>query len=115
VANHAGTWVGVIQTTERGASVFLENLPNGTKRKLCEAADVDYLASGAKRCGFTKIKSRNERKRKISSLMALLIRDLRKKQKKKKLVDNADDFVYKGANHMNALGTTRCVCVCVCV
>lgn len=45
VANHAGTLLGVIRTTEQGEGVFIENITNKTEKKLCEATDVDYMAS----------------------------------------------------------------------
>jgi dienelactone hydrolase len=45
VANHAGTLLGVIHTTEQGAGVFIEDIANKTEKKLCEATDVDYMAS----------------------------------------------------------------------
>lgn len=45
VANHAGTLLGVIHTTEQGAGVFIEDIVNKTEKKLCEATDVNYMAS----------------------------------------------------------------------
>lgn len=45
VANHSGTLVGIIRTTEQGEGVFIEDIANKTEKKLCEAADVDYMAS----------------------------------------------------------------------
>ena len=45
VANHAGNLLGVIRTTEQGEGVFIEDIANKTEKKLCEATDVDYMAS----------------------------------------------------------------------
>ena len=45
VANHAGTLLGIIRTTEQGEGIFIEDIANKTEKKLCEATDVNYMAS----------------------------------------------------------------------
>ena len=42
VANHAGTAIGLIHTTEYGEGVFIENIEEKTERKLCEVKDASY-------------------------------------------------------------------------
>ena len=45
VANYSGNLLGIIHTTEQGEGVFIEDIANKSERKLCEAADADYMPS----------------------------------------------------------------------